>query len=142
MRTDRGSSHLGWGGGSAPPSQTRHPLPPPRPDTHPRPDIHPQTRHTHPIRPYIPLRLDTHPPPSGKSLGRRPPFRKETPPPWTEWMTHACEISTFRHTSYAVGNNAPLCTFQQIMDGGHVLTWLYQMIYSHAYSVLLESLQK
>ena len=40
---------------------------------------------------------DQTPTPSRRSSGRRPPL-------WTEWMTHACEKSTFRHTSYAVGH--------------------------------------
>ena len=46
------------------------------------------------------------PPPSNKwwKMGDTPLW-PDTHPQWTEWMTHTCENSTFRHTSYVVGND-------------------------------------
>ena len=81
MRTDRGNSHLGRGGGLTPPPDQTPPSDQTPPYQTPTPDqtpTHPQTD-THP-------RLDS---PSGRSLERRYPLprkelRRETPL-WTEW---------------------------------------------------------
>ena len=95
MGTDRGSNHLGGMGESA-----SYPF---RPDTllipDLRPDTHPPSHQTpsHPPldqKPTIHPRLDT---PS-------PNHRPDIPTLWTEWMTNACENSTFSHTLYEVGN--------------------------------------
>ena len=65
----------------------------------------------HPLGRHLPLYHTSplyHTPPSIPPLYTTPvpPL-----PPWTEWMTHACENSTFPHTSYANGNNLPHCRF-------------------------------
>ena len=58
--------------------------PPPPPEAH-----YPPGRQTRRQIPPPPPRIQT---------------KRQTSLPWTEWTTHACENSTFRHTSYTVGN--------------------------------------
>ena len=83
MRTDRGSSHLGGGGGergqvSIPPSDQTV-ADPPRPDTPLRPETHP-TQSRDPPRPYTPTRPSDQSHEGAQEGDLRPQL-------WTEWQT-------------------------------------------------------